>query len=200
MDKALTPRQQQILDFIRSAQNERGMPPTRDEIMRAFGFRSPNAAECHLRALQKKGVLRLTSGVSRGIQLTQPGGVPLIGRVAAGHPILAVEHIEDHFHIDARLFKPAPDYLLRVQGDSMINAGIHDGDLLAVHRTQVAEPGQIVVARLDDEVTVKRLHRQGQRLQLLAENPAYPPIDLDPDKTSLCIEGISVGVIRPQPQ
>lgn len=192
----LTPRQAEILQFIRDTLGESGMPPTREEIMRAFGFRSPNAAQAHLQALARKGVIELRSGTSRGIRLRDGGGLPLVGRVAAGQPILAEQHIEDHYSIDPRLFIPAPDYLLRVRGMSMKDAGILDGDLLAVHRTPEAHNGQIVVARLEDEVTVKRFRRRGNRVSLLPENPEFEPITVDLRHDPLVIEGIGVGVIR----
>jgi repressor LexA len=196
----LTPRQAEILQFIRDTLGESGMPPTREEIMRAFGFRSPNAAQTHLQALARKGVIELRSGASRGIRLRDGGGLPLVGRVAAGQPILAEQHIEDHYSIDPRLFTPAPDYLLRVRGTSMKDAGILDGDLLAVHRTPEAHNGQIVVARLEDDVTVKRFRRRGNRVTLLPENPEFEPITVDLRHESLVIEGIGVGVIRNRPK
>ncbi|MBK1673167.1 repressor LexA [Ectothiorhodospira shaposhnikovii] len=192
----LTPRQTEILDFIRDCLQSNGLPPTREEIMRAFGFRSPNAAECHLRTLARKGAIEILAGTSRGIRLLGGTGLPLVGRVAAGAPILAQAHIEDHYQLDQRLFRPRPDYLLRVQGDSMRLAGILDGDLLAVHRTHEIRNGQIVVARLEDEVTVKRFERQGHRVRLKPENPDYRPIEVDLRSQSLDIEGIGVGVIR----
>ncbi|MCG5500789.1 transcriptional repressor LexA [Ectothiorhodospira lacustris] len=192
----LTPRQTEILNFIRDCLQSNGMPPTREEIMRAFGFRSPNAAECHLRTLARKGAIEILAGTSRGIRLREGPGLPLVGRVAAGEPILAEAHIEDHYQLDPRLFRPRPDYLLRVQGDSMRLAGILDGDLLAVHRTSEVRNGQIVVARLEDEVTVKRFEREGHRVRLKPENPDYRPIDVDLRSQFLDIEGIGVGVIR----
>ncbi|OOG23630.1 repressor LexA [Thioalkalivibrio denitrificans] len=196
----LTPRQAEILQFIRDTLGESGMPPTREEIMRAFGFRSPNAAQAHLQALARKGAIELRSGASRGIRLRDGGGLPLVGRVAAGQPILAEQHIEDHYSIDPRLFTPAPDYLLRVRGMSMKDAGILDGDLLAVHRTPEVRNGQIVVARLEDEVTVKRFRRRGNRVTLLPENPEFEPITVDLRHEPLVIEGIGVGVIRNRPK
>ncbi len=204
MTQKLTKRQQEILDFISDVQQRKGYPPTRAEIARHFGFRSPNAAEAHLRALEKKQVIQLKSGVSRGIQLTEMQSsmttsglkLPLVGRVAAGNPILAAENIEQHFAVDPHLFRPSPDYLLRVQGLSMRDAGILDGDLLAVHRTPEANNGQIVVARIDDEVTVKRFYRRGLKVVLKAENPDFDPIEIDLRKQEMAIEGLSVGVIR----
>ena len=191
----LTPRQQEILDFIRSTLEILGAPPTRMEICEAFGFASPNAAEDHLRALAKKGVIILEPGSARGIRLVEQLGLPLVGSVAAGSPLLAVENQLGKVQLDPGLFSPRADYLLRVRGNSMVDAGILDGDLLAVHRTEEARSGQIVVARLDDEVTVKRLKRhRGGRVELLPENPDYEPIPVE--GRSLAIEGIAVGLIR----
>ena len=203
MTDPLTPRQRQILDLIRRRVRETGYPPTRAEIAAAFGFRSVNAAVDHLKALARHGAIALQPGASRGIRLLEPAAepalLPVVGRVAAGSPILAEEHIEDRHRIDAALFRPRADYLLRVRGSSMRDAGILDGDLLAVHRTPEARNGQIVVARLDDEVTVKRLRRhpqQPQRVQLVAENPQFAPIELDLRLQTLVIEGLGVGVLR----
>jgi len=201
----LTVRQQKVLDWIRRHLEATGMPPTRAEIATGLGFRTASSAEDHLRALAKKGALLLTPGTARGLRLTDmpelPGtGLPLVGRVAAGHPILAAEHIEAHLQLDPALFAPRADYLLRVRGQSMRDAGILDGDLLAVHRTGDARSGQIVVARLagrgGDEVTVKRLKRRGGQLLLVAENPDFAPIVVDPRKASLTIEGVAVGLVR----
>jgi repressor LexA len=193
----LTPRQSEILALIRDTLEGTGMPPTRAEIAAAFGFSSPNAAEGHLRALARKGAIELIPGSSRGIRLALPEGLPLVGRVAAGSLILAQEHIEEHYRLDPRLFTPRADYLLRVSGMSMRDAGILDGDLLAVHRTAEARNGQVVVARLGDEVTVKRLQRDGRRRVLLvAENPEFAPIEVDLAREPLTIEGIGVGVVR----
>ena len=192
----LTPRQQEILDFIRNTMEMLGSPPTRAEISSAFGFSSANAAEEHLRALAKKGAIVLEPGSARGIRLVEQLGLPLIGSVAAGSPILAVENIQRRYVIDSKLFKPRADFLLRVRGLSMIRAGIFDGDLLAVHRSSEAHNGQIVVARLDDEVTVKRFHQQGGTIELIAENPDFKPIIVDPSVHTLTIEGIAVGLIR----
>jgi len=198
--RQLTPRQAQILELIQSFIDEFGMPPTRAEIARELGFRSANAAEEHLRALQKKGVLELVPGASRGIQLKdslrEQLGLPLIGRVAAGSPILAEEHIETHYRIDQALFSPKPHYLLRVYGMSMKNAGILDGDLVAVHRTPEVRSRQIVVARVDDEVTVKRYRQEGSTVWLLPENEEFEPIRVDLAAQSMVIEGVVVGVIR----
>lgn len=196
----LTPRQQQILTLIREHISTQGCPPTRAEIARQLGFRSPNAAESHLKALARKGVIELAGGTNRNIRLMDnlevDTGLPVIGRVAAGSPMLAEAHIERHCQIDPQLFHPVPDYLLRVKGMSMQNAGIHDGDLLAVHRTPDATEGTIVVARLDNEVTVKRLVRRQGRLYLLPENPDFSPIPVPVYGDAFAIEGIVVGVIR----
>lgn len=192
----LTPRQQEILDFIRNTVEVLGAPPTRAEISRAFGFASPNAAEDHLRALAKKGAINLEPGSARGIRLVEQLGLPLIGSVAAGSPILAVENVQGRYALDAHLFSPRADFLLKVRGLSMIDAGIFDGDLLAVHRTQQVRDGQIVVARLADEVTVKRLKCHDGWLELIAENPDFDPIVVDPERIDFAIEGVAVGLIR----
>lgn len=198
--RELTPRQKEILEMIQEFIDENGMPPTRAEIARELGFKSANAAEEHLRALQRKGVLELLPGASRGIQLKDSlrdqMGLPLIGRVAAGSPILAQEHIEAHYKIDSHLFSPKPHYLLRVHGMSMKDAGILDGDLVAVHRTPEVRSRQIIVARLDDEVTVKRYRQTGSVVSLLPENDEFEPIEVDLREQSLVIEGVVVGVIR----
>ena len=192
----LTPRQQEILDFIRSNVEMLGAPPTRAEIATAFGFSSHNAAEEHLKALAKKGVVVLEPGSARGIRLVEQLGLPLIGSVAAGGPILAVENVQGRYALDASLFKPRADFLLRVRGLSMLHAGILEGDLLAVHRCAEARNGQIVVARLDDDVTVKRYRKHGSVVELIAENPDYAPIVVDTRVQPLVIEGIAVGLIR----
>ena len=192
----LTRRQAQILKFLHDAAEENGYPPTLVEIARAFRFRSPNAAADHLKALARKGAIEVTEGLSRGIRLKTEPGLPLIGRVAAGSPLLAEENVQGHFRIDPALFKPRADYLLKVRGTSMRDAGILDGDLLAVHRTPEARSGQIVVARLHNEVTVKRLQRRGSQIELIAENPDFAPIVIDPKRDALAIEGIGVGIIR----
>lgn len=194
--RELTPRQHEILQLIKSHIESTGMPPTRAEIAQAFGFSSPNAAEGHLKVLAKKGVLELLPGASRGIRLADGGGLPVVGRVAAGSPILAQEHIERRYLIDAALFAPRADYLLKVRGLSMKDAGILDGDLLAVHRSSEARSGQIVVARLGEEVTVKRWRKRGHTVELLPENPDFSPIVIDLRRQELVIEGIGVGVIR----
>jgi len=196
----LTPRQSEILDFIQQFIEETGMPPTRAEIARALGFRSANAAEEHLKALQRKGVIALMPGTSRGIRLKDfmrdQIGLPLVGRVAAGQPILAEEHVESRYRIDTSLFDPRPHFLLRVQGMSMQKAGILDGDLVAVHRTPDVRNGQIIVARVDDEVTVKRYRQDGRLVWLLPENDEFTPIRVDLSEQSMTIEGVVVGLLR----
>lgn len=204
----LTSRQKEILKFISQFIDKNKFPPTRAELCEHFGFRSPNAAEAHLRALEKKSLINIGRGVSRGITLlplalgelpaNKNRPVPLVGRVAAGSPILAQENIEDEYEIGPGVFSQRPDYLLRVQGMSMQDAGILDGDLLAVHRTPEARNGQIVVARLGDEVTVKRFLRRGHRVQLVAENIDFPPIEVDLRREAFAIEGLGLGVIRPR--
>lgn len=218
MNPSLTPRQQQIFDLVRRSIERTGTPPTRAEIAQTLGFKSPNAAEEHLQALARKGVIELVSGTSRGIRLKadtlramrrKPAHadqldlpipslaqltLPLIGRVAAGSPILAQEHVEQQYAVSPSLFSAQPDYLLRVRGLSMRDAGILDGDLLAVKRTSEARNGQIVVARLDDEVTVKRWQRQGDEAWLLPENPDFQPIRVPHEGFSL--EGLAVGLVR----
>jgi len=201
----LTERQAEILRLVRELTEVSGFPPTRAEIARSMGFRSVNAAEQHLRALEKKGAIEIMSGASRGIRVldARPSSrlgrlmeLPVIGRVAAGSPMLAEAHLQGRYQLDPNLFTPRADYLLRVRGMSMRDAGILDGDLLAVHRTHEARSGQIVVARLADEVTVKRYRRRGNAVQLLPENPDFEPIEVDLRRDSLAIEGIGVGVIR----
>lgn len=237
MDIKLTDRQQQILDLIRQAIVNTGFPPTRAEIAQTLGFKSANAAEDHLRALAKKGMIELTAGASRGIRLTQsaqtffansevgfddsydpsydqpvdrvrtklrdlPGAgnviLPLVGRVAAGFPILATENIEKELSVDPNMFAQAPDYLLKVKGLSMRDAGILDGDLLAIKKTSDARDGEIVVARIDDEVTVKRLSKKGSKIELLPENPDFDPIVIKPGQ-DFSLEGIALGLIRNTP-
>lgn len=229
----LTPRQQEIFELIQRAIARTGAPPTRAEIAAELGFRSANAAEEHLQALARKGVIELVGGTSRGIRLkagtlrtvneTRKRGesdaastgakvlpfslplpgleqlvLPLVGRVAAGHPILAQEHVEQTYSVEPGLFARRPDYLLRVKGMSMKDVGILDGDLLAVARTREARNGQIVVARLGDEVTVKRFQRTPQGIQLLPENPDFKPILVSPDQEDFELEGLAVGLIRNQ--
>lgn len=196
----LTPRQREIVKLIQEALRDNGMPPTRAEIATAMGFKSANAAEEHLRALQKKGVLDIIPGASRGIQLKdslrEQMGLPLIGRVAAGRPMLAEEHIEARYQVDPKIFQPRAHYLLKVRGMSMKDIGILDGDLVAVHRTPEVRNRQVVVARLDNEVTVKRYKQDGKIVWLLPENEEFEPIRVDLKEQSLIIEGIVVGVLR----
>ncbi len=196
----LTQRQQEILDFIKDYLEETGFPPTRSEIAGKMGFKSPNAAEEHLRALARKGAIEMTPGTSRGIRLpaAEHSGLPIVGQVAAGSPILAEESIADYCDIPPDMFSPRADYLLTVKGISMIDAGIFEGDLLAVHKTTRANNGDIVVARLGEEVTVKRLQttRSQHRINLVAENVDFAPIQVDLRNQPFDIEGISVGVIR----
>lgn len=200
----LTARQQEVLEVIRHYVDDTGYPPTRADIARELGFRSANAAEEHLKALARKGAIEMIAGTSRGIRLNDvrakeaPRGIPVVGRVAAGSPILAQEHIDEYCDVGTGLFSPRADYFLRVQGDSMIDVGIYEDDLLAVHRTTDAQNGQIVVARIDDDVTVKRLQRTRHRHQLLLlpENSRYQPIEVDLRRQSFAIEGLSVGVVR----
>jgi repressor LexA len=201
----LTDRQSEILKLIRELTEVSGYPPTRAEIAERMGFRSVNAAEQHLRALEKKGAIEIAAGASRGIRVREgrPASragrlleLPVIGRVAAGSPMLAQEHVQERYQVDPNLFTPRADYLLRVRGMSMRDAGILEGDLLAVHRTQEARTGQVVVARLADEVTVKRFRRRGHAVQLLPENPDFEAIEVDLRSEPLVIEGIAVGVIR----
>lgn len=198
--RPLTPRQQQIFTFIQDSISDTGMPPTRAEIAGYFGFKSANAAEEHLKALAKKGYIEMLPGTSRGIRLAEEfikvEGLPLIGRVAAGEPILAQEHVEDHYKVDGDLFHPAADYLLRVNGDSMKNIGILDGDLLAVHQTTEVQQGQVIVARVEDDVTVKRFKREGNVVYLNPENDDFSPIKVDLTSQNFNIEGLAVGVIR----
>ena len=198
--KPLTPRQQEVFDLIKAKIEDTGMPPTRAEIARELGFRSANAAEEHLKALARKEVIEIIPGASRGIRLLgsnddEESGLPLIGQVAAGEPILAQEHVETHYEVDPSLFKPRADFLLRVNGMSMKDIGIMDGDLLAVHKTQDVRNGQVVVARVEDDVTVKRLERKGAQVLLHAENEEFAPIVVDLNTQHLSIEGIAVGVI-----
>jgi repressor LexA len=203
--EALTDRQSEILQLIRELTEVSGFPPTRAEIAERMGFRSVNAAEQHLRALEKKGAIDILSGASRGIRVNdsklppRPGrlmDLPVIGRVAAGSPILAEEHVQGRYQVDPNMFTPRADYLLKVKGLSMRDIGILDGDLLAVHKTNEARTGQVVVARIADEVTVKRLRKRGHIVQLMPENPEFEPIEVDLRTDGIEIEGIAVGVIR----
>lgn len=210
----LTPRQQDVLRVIERALAHTGAPPTRAEIATTLGFKSANAAEEHLRALARKGAIDLVGGTSRGIRLKGqqqaqhgqqlgldiPGlaqlTLPLVGRVAAGQPILAEQHVEQQVSVAADLFLRQPDYLLRVKGSSMQGAGILDGDLLAVQRASEARNGQVVVARLGEEVTVKRFERRDGRVRLLPENPDFAPIEVGPEREDFVLEGLAVGLLR----
>lgn len=211
--KPLTKRQQEIFDFILNCLSNNGAPPTRVEIAEHFGFRSANAAEDHLKALDKKGHIELRSGTSRGIFITEAAkiisqidndspelgdqnGMPVIGDVAAGAPIFASQHIQKTVSVDQSLFSENADFLLKVRGDSMINIGIFEKDLLAIKKATTARDNQIVVARIDDEVTVKRYQRNGSFISLIAENDDYEPIDVNLQTQSFAIEGIVVGLIR----
>ncbi|MEG3756247.1 transcriptional repressor LexA [Psychromonas arctica] len=202
--KELTKRQGEVLDVIKDQIAKTGMPPTRVELAKILGFKSANAAEEHLKALARKGAIEILSGTSRGIRVVTEHkdnevvveGLPLIGKVAAGEPILAQEHVETHYDVDPSLFHPAADFLLRVQGESMKDIGIMDGDLLAVHKTQSINNGQVVVARVEEDVTVKRFYRDGKQVTLKAENNLFDPIKVDLEYQSFDIEGIAVGVIR----
>ena len=200
--RGLTARQTEVLDFIKQHIVDTGYPPTRAGIAKELGFRSPNAAEEHLKALDRKGAIEIIRGASRGIRVLHqtPSGLPIVGRVAAGNPILAEEHIEDYCEMPGSTFRPEANFLLQVRGDSMIDAGIFDGDLLAVHKTLDARDGDIVVARIEDEVTVKRLQvtNGGQLIRLLPENADYAPIEVTQDSGAFAIEGLGVGVIRRQ--
>jgi repressor LexA len=196
----LTRRQQEIMDFILSFMEKEGYPPTRAEIARHFGFRSPNAAESHLRALDRKGAIRLEAGRSRGltplVARRNQQALPLVGRVAAGTPVLAVSNVEREVPVDPTLFSPRPDYLLRVKGSSMKNAGIFDGDLIAVHKTPIIRQGGMAVVRIDDEVTVKYLYKYRNRVELLPDNPDFEPIVVYPQDHEIHVEGLAVGVLR----
>ena len=203
--RPLTPRQAEIYQLIRDTIEDTGMPPTRAEIAQQLGFKSANAAEEHLKALARKGMIEILPGTSRGLRVLQDISqeasnddlsLPLIGRVAAGEPILAQQHVESNYVVDPSMFHPRADYLLRVHGDSMKDIGILDGDLLAVHSTQVAQNGQVIVARVEDDVTVKRLHKKGHLVTLLAENEDFSPIEVDLRHQAFSIEGLAVGVIR----
>jgi repressor LexA len=194
----LSPKQLEVLAFIRRFMESGGLPPTRGEIAEGLRLKNRQGIDQHLRALAAKGAIELIPGISRGIRLSEPPltGLPLLGRIAAGAPILAASNIEDYVNVDAALFRPAADFLLRVRGDSMKDADILDRDLLAVHRTSHARNGQIVVARIGDEATVKYYRRQGQLVRLEPANPAYAPIEIDLREQELAIEGLATGVIR----
>lgn len=206
----LTVRQQEILELIARSIDQTGFPPTRAEIAAELGFKSVNAAEEHLQALARKGVIEMVPGISRGIRLVQTNAaipfvaresqiqysVPLVGRVAAGSPILAQEHIEKNYQLDPSLFTDKPDYLLKVRGLSMRDIGILEGDLIAVKKTEKARDGQIVVARLGDDVTVKRFKKIGQSVELVSENPDFAPIRVNRESDNFQIEGLVVGLLR----
>ncbi len=194
--RPLTARQAEVLQLIRDFVQSTGFPPTRADIAQVLGFKSANAAEDHLKALARKGYIELLPGASRGIRLAEGSGLPVIGRVAAGSPILSEAHVQDRLQIDPTLFSPHADYLLKVRGTSMRDIGIHEGDLLAVHSTSEVRSGQIVVARINNEVTVKRLKRQANQVQLLPENRDFKPIKVDPQRDEFAIEGLAVGLIR----
>ncbi|MBL4783596.1 MAG: repressor LexA [Porticoccaceae bacterium] len=202
MAKDLTARQKEIVELIQRHIEDTGFPPTRVEIANELGFRSANAAEEHLRALHRKGAIEMIPGASRGIRIVDnnkaPKGIPIVGHVAAGNPILAEENIDDYCEVPAKLFHPPADFFLRVRGESMRDIGICDGDLLAVHKTPVAENGQVVVARIEDEVTVKRLKKTRSRyvISLLPENELFEPITVDLREQEFAIEGVYTGVIR----
>jgi repressor LexA len=198
----LTARQQEIYDYILEHLGRTGLPPTRAQIVTQFKFASPNAAQCHLKALERHGVIELISKAARGIRPTDPAyghqpmvTLPIIGRVSAGQPILAVAHQQGQMTVEPRQFRPQPHFLLKVVGDSMIDAGIYENDLLVVHKTPEARSGQIVVARIDEEITVKELQRKGRRVELLAHNANYQPIVINPNQ-EFAIEGLAVGLIR----
>ena len=197
---SLTARQEEILNLIKTNIRATGYPPTRAEIANELGFKSPNAAEEHLRALARKGVIEMIKGTSRGIRLLdeEQNGLPLVGRVAAGEAILAIENIEDYIDVTPDMFYPKADFFLKVQGASMQNIGIMDGDLLAVHKTNMAENGEIVVARIEDEVTVKRIitNSVAHEIKLMPENDDFKPINVDLRTQNFSIEGISVGILR----
>ncbi|MFZ6725432.1 transcriptional repressor LexA [Undibacterium sp. MH2W] len=212
----LTNRQEQILNLIKDAIQNTGFPPTRAEIATELGFRSTNAAEEHLQALARKGVIEIAAGTSRGIKLLESDlsshitgatfnlphpasmqlSIPLVGRVAAGSPILASEHIEASYQVDPALFSAKPDFLLKVRGMSMRDAGILDGDLLAVKKADSARNGQIIVARLGDDVTVKRYKKTGNHIELIPENPDYSIIKINDQDADFYLEGLAVGLMR----
>ncbi|GIU42976.1 LexA repressor [Shewanella sairae] len=200
----LTPRQKQVFQFIRQQIEDTGLPPSRLEIAKKIGFKSANAAEEHIKAIARKGYIDVTPKTSRGIKISDQWklayenklGLPLVGLVAAGAPITAIEHIEDRYKVEPTIFHPAADFLLKIRGDSMKNIGMLDGDLLAVHKTNRAKNGQVVVARIEDEVTVKRFEKVGNTIFLHAENEEYEPIIVNLLLQKLYIEGLAVGVIR----
>ena len=192
----LTKRQNEVLELIQDFIHTTGFPPTRADIAQHFGFHSLNAAEEHLRTLERKEYIKILPGTSRGIRIIRGNRIPIIGKVAAGSPVLSENHIQGKANIDPKLFKPSADYLLKVDGNSMRNIGIIDGDLLAVHRTKIARSGQIIVARVNNEVTVKRFRRHGNRVQLIPENSEFNLIEIDPQREQFDVEGLAVGLIR----
>lgn len=201
MVKGLTRRQLEILELIHTYIDQSGMPPTRSEIADNLGFKSLNAAEDHLKALEKKEFIKLIPGVSRGIRILKKTnnkniGLPIVGQVAAGQPILAIQHVENYILLDPFLFEKKADYLLRVKGESMLNAGIRDGDLLVVHSTRTARNNQIIVARLDDEVTVKRFKKTSSKIYLMPENDNFDRIEINSRSGEFIIEGLGVGILR----
>ena len=196
MESPLTSRQAEILQAIRSHIAEHGRPPSRPELARALGLASTNGVFKHLAALERKGAIGLDAGLARGIRLKEEGGLPLVGRVAAGSPVLAIENVLGRYPVDPDLFRPRADYLLQVRGLSMRDEGILDGDWLVVHRTREARSGQLVVARLGDDVTVKRLRLRGRKAELIPANPDFQTLHVDLDRQALDIEGVAVGVIR----
>ncbi len=201
MVKGLTKRQLEVLDLIHASIDENGMPPTRSEIANNLGFKSLNAAEDHLKALEKKEFIELIPGVSRGIKVLKKTNnknveLPIVGQVAAGQPILAIEHVESYISLDPFLFEKKADYLLRVKGESMLNSGIRDNDLLVVHATKVIRNNQIVVARLNDEVTVKRFKKAGSKIYLMPENDNFDRIEINSKTEEFTIEGLGIGILR----
>ena len=195
-ESRLTPRQAEILEMIRGHIAEQGRPPSRPELARILGIASTNGVFKHLAALARKGAIELTPGSARGIRIKEEGGLPLIGLVAAGSPMLAIENMLGRYPVDPSLFNPRADYLLQVRGLSMRDEGILDGDWLVVHRTTEAKNGQLVVARVGDDVTVKRLKVRGQKAELIPANPDFKTLHLDLTRDTLAIEGVAVGVIR----
>ena len=191
----LTQRQKQVLELICNHIQQRGAPPTRAEIAKELGFRSVNAAEDHLKALARKGAIEILPGLSRGIRVRQAQGLPIIGQVTAGNPIISDHHIEGYCPAE-NIFEPKADFLLRVRGNGLREAGILEGDLLAVHRSQTANNGQIVVARVNNEVVIKRYERMSHQIRLLSANPEVPPITIDTTQQALEIEGVGVGILR----
>jgi len=195
----LTTRQQQVLDLIKESIKETGFPPTRAELARTLGFKSPNAAEEHIKALAKKGAIEIMPGASRGIKIVEKDkGLPIVGSVAAGSPMLATEHIDEYMDLPSNMFYPSADYLLRVTGMSMKNIGIYEDDLIGVHKTDRIRNGDVVIARIDENVTVKRYERKGNVIYLHPENEEFKVIEVDPSSCHFEVEGVYVGVIRRQ--